>query len=363
MHMELHLDRRRELNSRCLSRAKVRKASRPSIRSQAIRPSGSEMGGSELAAVRRITKKTWGLERGEVSIQSTAMTKIMMMVMMMMMMWTLVVLTSVHSLEVLFSSLFLSSSSCSSSLMLSSRTLGQKSPSKYGSSLALVSRRERCAQPQLCPASSGTTPAAVWVWGSSGRRGDSGRYNRRLHWVSQQDLVVNICSDESRLEEVNAVQVGDVNSPLVGRRTVGAVLLDVHPEKTHVSSVDILECKQGFHPVGEGGAHLPAVHKPGAVKSELLPGLHPRLDLRHFVRHVDHADGDVSGLGEVLLPDVIVHSGLQIVPHTANHREGTKKQPPIRAGQDTQEEAEGKEGRRQEEAANRDAGFLSGRVF
>lgn len=53
---------------------------------------------------------------------------------------------------------------------------------------------------------------------------------------------------------------------------------------------------------------------------------------------------------------------------TANHREGTKKQPPIRAGQDrpgadTQEEAEGKVGRRQEEAANRDAGFLCGRVF
>lgn len=51
-----------------------------------------------------------------------------------------VVLTSVLSLQVLFSSRFLSSSSCSSSLMLSSRTLGQKSPSKYGSSLALVNR-------------------------------------------------------------------------------------------------------------------------------------------------------------------------------------------------------------------------------
>lgn len=51
-----------------------------------------------------------------------------------------VLLTSVLSLEVLFSSLFRSSSSCSSSLILSSSTLGQKSPSKYGSSLALVSR-------------------------------------------------------------------------------------------------------------------------------------------------------------------------------------------------------------------------------
>ncbi|TNN55640.1 hypothetical protein EYF80_034156 [Liparis tanakae] len=49
MHMELHLDLRRELNSRCLSLARVRKASRPSIRSQAMRGSASVMGGSELA--------------------------------------------------------------------------------------------------------------------------------------------------------------------------------------------------------------------------------------------------------------------------------------------------------------------------
>ncbi len=49
-------------------------------------------------------------------------------------------LTSILSLEVLFSSLFRSSSSCSNSLMLSSNTLGQKSPSKYGSSFALVRR-------------------------------------------------------------------------------------------------------------------------------------------------------------------------------------------------------------------------------
>ena len=47
--------------------------------------------------------------------------------------------TSVVSLAAVLSSFFLSSSSCSSSLMLSSSTLGQKSPSKEGSSLALVS--------------------------------------------------------------------------------------------------------------------------------------------------------------------------------------------------------------------------------
>lgn len=63
--MELHLDLLRELNSKCLSLARVRKASRPSIRSQAIRGSGSVMGGSELAvgpAMRRMTKKTCQLK-------------------------------------------------------------------------------------------------------------------------------------------------------------------------------------------------------------------------------------------------------------------------------------------------------------
>lgn len=53
---------------------------------------------------------------------------------------TIKVHTSGVSEAAVFSSFFLSSSSCSSSLMLSSNTLGQKSPSKYGSSFALVRR-------------------------------------------------------------------------------------------------------------------------------------------------------------------------------------------------------------------------------
>lgn len=61
MHMELHKDLRSELNSRCLSRANVKKASRPSMRSHAIRGSGSVMGGNAFAmgaAISRITKNT-----------------------------------------------------------------------------------------------------------------------------------------------------------------------------------------------------------------------------------------------------------------------------------------------------------------
>lgn len=67
----------------------------------------------------------------------------------------------------------------------------------------------------------------------------------------------------SRFEEVHAVQVRDVATSLIGRRAVGAILLNVHAEKTHVRSVDVLKREQGFHPVREGLGHLSAVNKPG----------------------------------------------------------------------------------------------------
>lgn len=75
--------------------------------------------------------------------------------------------------------------------------------------------------------------------------------------------MVDDSPEVSRLEEVHAVQVRDVNSSLIGRRAVRAVLLNVHAEKTHICSVDVLKCKQGFHPVGEGLRHLSTVNKPG----------------------------------------------------------------------------------------------------
>ncbi|VCX02560.1 unnamed protein product [Gulo gulo] len=81
MHMVDHWALRSEENSRCLSLARVRKASRPSIRSQGMRGSGSTMGGRELAAgpaMRRITKKTYERDHRSLTpgvhskIQSTA---------------------------------------------------------------------------------------------------------------------------------------------------------------------------------------------------------------------------------------------------------------------------------------------------
>lgn len=85
--------------------------------------------------------------------------------------------------------------------------------------------------------------------------------------VSQQDLVVDNSSEVSRFKEVHAVQIWDVHSSLIGRGTVWAVLLNVHAEKTHICSVDVLERKQGFHPVREGLRHLSGVHKPQGQKN------------------------------------------------------------------------------------------------
>lgn len=80
--------------------------------------------------------------------------------------------------------------------------------------------------------------------------------------VAQQDLVVYSSPEVSRSEEVHAVQVRDVHSSLIGRRAVRTVLLDVHAEETHFCPIDVLECKQGFHPVRKGLGHLSIVNEP-----------------------------------------------------------------------------------------------------
>lgn len=92
--------------------------------------------------------------------------------------------------------------------------------------------------------------------------------------VAQQDLMVDSCPEVSRFEEVHTVQVRDVHSSLIWRWAVCAVLLNVHAEKTHICAVDVLECKQGFHPVREGLRHFSTVHE---------PGLHAWLHLHHPV--------------------------------------------------------------------------------
>lgn len=55
--------------------------------------------------------------------------------------------------------------------------------------------------------------------------------------------MVDSSSEVSRFEEVYAIQVRDVDSPLIGLWAVWAVLLYVHAKKTHFCSIYVLECK------------------------------------------------------------------------------------------------------------------------
>lgn len=73
--------------------------------------------------------------------------------------------------------------------------------------------------------------------------------------------MVDSSSEVSWFEEVYAVQVRDVHSPLIGWWAVRAVLLHVHAKKTHFCSIYILECKESFQSVWEGLSHLSTVNK------------------------------------------------------------------------------------------------------
>ena len=80
--------------------------------------------------------------------------------------------------------------------------------------------------------------------------------------VTEQDLVVDARPEVSRREEVNRVQVGNVNSSSVWRRTFGPVFLNVHAEEADVNSVDLFVSEQRPGSVGEVVLHLVRVDKP-----------------------------------------------------------------------------------------------------
>lgn len=80
--------------------------------------------------------------------------------------------------------------------------------------------------------------------------------------VAQQDFMVDSSSEVSWFEEVYAVQVRDVDSPLIGWWAVWAVLLYVHAKKTHFCSIYVLKRKQSFQSVWEGLGHLSTVNEP-----------------------------------------------------------------------------------------------------
>jgi hypothetical protein len=124
------------------------------------------------------------------------------------------------------------------------------------------------------------------------------RVTQLLHvvHVPQQYLVVDGGPELARFEKMNRVQVGDVDAPGVRRRTLGSVLLDVHPEKAHVDAVYFLESEQSFRPVGELRRQLSSFDK-------FTP--HPRLHFDRFFRTRHHSYRDLAGPGFLLLQEVV----------------------------------------------------------
>ena len=63
--------------------------------------------------------------------------------------------------------------------------------------------------------------------------------------------MVDECPEVFGVEEVDTVQVGDVDPPGVGSRTIRAVLLDMEAEETDFTAINLFKDKQSFCPVGE----------------------------------------------------------------------------------------------------------------
>ena len=80
---------------------------------------------------------------------------------------------------------------------------------------------------------------------------------------TKKDLMVDGSSEVSWFEEVDGVEVGDVDAPGVGLRTLGAVLLHVHPKEADVHSVLLLEGEHRASPVREVVQHVASVHISG----------------------------------------------------------------------------------------------------
>ena len=73
----------------------------------------------------------------------------------------------------------------------------------------------------------------------------------------------------ARLEEMNRIEVSQVHASAVRRGTVRAVLLHVHPKETHISTVDLFECKQCFGAVRKFTGQLTSVNKPGQAETKI----------------------------------------------------------------------------------------------
>jgi len=67
-------------------------------------------------------------------------------------------------------------------------------------------------------------------------------------------------------EKMHRIEVGDVDSPRVGRRTLGTILLHVHSKETHVDAIHLFKGKQSLRSVRELVREVTAFHESNTQK-------------------------------------------------------------------------------------------------
>lgn len=107
--------------------------------------------------------------------------------------------------------------------------------------------------------------------------------------------MVDSSSEVSWFEEVYAVQVRDVDSPLIGWWAVWAVLLYVHAKKTHFCSIYVLKRKQSFQSVWEGLGHLSTVNEPEKRKGARVKRIVSRPNLPRCFIWIVQASNQCEG--------------------------------------------------------------------
>ena len=111
----------------------------------------------------------------------------------------------------------------------------------------------------------------------------------RILQIRDDSLVIHGSARTTRAEVTNRVQVRNVHHALVGRRAVGATLLNIHGKERNVNAVDTLEEEDSLGAVG----HLRRVFLAFISASEV--SAHKWMHLMRAVVATDHAQSHRFG--------------------------------------------------------------------
>lgn len=81
--------------------------------------------------------------------------------------------------------------------------------------------------------------------------------------------MINSGTELSGSKKMHGIQICDVHPPCVRCRTIGPVLLNMHPEKANVRTVDFFESKQSFRSIRKLFWKISVVHESGKSKLQV----------------------------------------------------------------------------------------------